>query len=107
MPLSIYREIILQIPPTPSLPDATDPDQLSRESFSVTTVAHEETAQDLQGMIENIHRQYPNRTPDQIRQLFAEVSHEYLSEHHENVQQKLREKELSLLAKFQNLSSNK
>ena len=50
-------------------------------------------------MIDNINRQYPNITREQIRQLFAEVSQEYLSEYND----KLREKELSLLSKFKNL----
>jgi hypothetical protein len=48
-------------------------------------------------MIDNINRQYPTITREQIRQIFAEVSQEYLSEH------KLREKEISLLSKFNNL----
>lgn len=54
-------------------------------------------------MIENLHHQYPTITPEQIRQIFAEISQEYLSEHNENLQHKLREKELSLLTKFNNL----
>ncbi|CAF3126424.1 unnamed protein product [Rotaria sp. Silwood2] len=103
LPLSIYREIILQIPPTPLLNNETDPDQLSRESLSVVTLASEETNVDLNGMIDNINRQYPNVTREQIRQIFAEVSQEYLSEHNENIQHKLREKEISLLSKFSNL----
>jgi uncharacterized protein (DUF433 family) len=45
-------------------------------------------------MIDNIHRQYPDVTREQIQQIFAEVSQEYLSEN------RLREKELSLLTKF-------
>ena len=101
--LSTYREIILQIPPTPSLNDATDPDQLSRESLSTTTVANEETNFDLNGMIDTINRQYPNITREQIQQIFAEVSQEYLSEHNQDVQHKLKEKEKSLLSKFNNL----
>jgi hypothetical protein len=54
-------------------------------------------------MIDNINRQYPTITREQIRQIFAEVSQEYLSEHNENIQHKLREKEISLLSKFNNL----
>ncbi len=54
-------------------------------------------------MIDNINRQYPNVTREQIQQIFAEVSQEYLSEHNENIQHKLREKEASLLSKFNNL----
>lgn len=54
-------------------------------------------------MIENLHHQYSTITPEQIRQIFAEISQEYLSEHNENLQHKLREKELSLLTKFNNL----
>lgn len=91
LPLSIYREIILQIPPTP---DASDPDQLSRESLSMTTMANEETNLDLNGMIDNIIRQYPDVTREQIQQIFTEVSQEYFSEH------KLKERELSFLTKF-------
>ncbi|CAF4604356.1 unnamed protein product, partial [Rotaria sp. Silwood2] len=89
LPLSIYREIILQILPTPLLNDETDPDQLSRESLSVATLASEETTVDLIGIIDNINRQYPNVTREQIRQIFAEVSQEYLSEHNENIQDTL------------------
>ncbi|CAF4706814.1 unnamed protein product, partial [Rotaria sp. Silwood2] len=85
LPLSIYREIILRIPPTPLLNDETDPDQLSRESLSVATLANEETTVDLNGIIDNINRQYPNVTREQIRQIFAKVSQEYLSEHNENI----------------------
>lgn len=54
-------------------------------------------------MIDNMNRQYPNVTREQIRQIFAEVSQEYLSEHNENMQHQLREKEISLLSKFNNL----
>lgn len=54
-------------------------------------------------MIDNINNQYPNVTREQIRQIFAEVSQEYLSEHNDNIEHKLREKELSLLSKFKNL----
>ncbi|CAF1072230.1 unnamed protein product [Rotaria sordida] len=103
LPLSIYREIILQISPTPLSIDGTDLDQVSRESLSVTTVANEEPNLDLNDMIDNINRQYPNVIRDQIRQIFAEVSQEYLSQHNENIQYKLREKEISLLSKFINL----
>ncbi|CAF3918327.1 unnamed protein product [Rotaria sp. Silwood1] len=92
LPLSIYREIILQIPPTPLLNDGTDPDQLSRESLSVTIVANKETDPDFNGMMDNKNRQYPNVTREQIRQIFAEASQQYLSEHNENMQHKLREK---------------
>ncbi|CAF4358546.1 unnamed protein product, partial [Rotaria sordida] len=70
---------------------------------SVTTVANEEPNLDLNDMIDNINRQYPNVIRDQIRQIFAEVSQEYLSQHNENIQYKLREKEISLLSKFINL----
>ena len=66
-------------------------------------MANEEINLDLNGMIDNINRQYPNVTREQIRQIFAEVSQEYLSEYNENIQHKLREKELSLLSKFKNL----
>jgi len=100
LPLSIYREIILQIPPTPLLNDVTDTDQLSRE---ITTITNEETINnDFNGIIDNIHRQYPNITREQIRQIFAEVSQEYLTEYNQNIQYKLREKEISLLSKFSN-----
>jgi uncharacterized protein (DUF433 family) len=51
-------------------------------------------------MIDTIIRQYPDITREQIQQIFAEVSQEYLSEHNEHIQNKLKEKELSLLAKF-------
>ncbi|CAF3723232.1 unnamed protein product [Rotaria sp. Silwood1] len=100
LPLSIYREIILQIPPTPKLNDGIDPDQFSRESLSIT---NEETNLDLNETIDNINHQHPNITHEQIRQIFAEVSQQYLSEHNENIQHKLREKEISLLTKFSNL----
>ncbi len=94
--LSIYREIILQIPPpTPLLNDLTDSDQLSRE---ITIIKDEET----NGLIDNINRQYPNITREQIRQIFAEVSQEYLENYNENIQYKIREKEISLLSKFNN-----
>ncbi|CAF5045934.1 unnamed protein product [Rotaria sp. Silwood1] len=100
LPLSIYREIILQIPPTPKLNDGIDPDQFSRESLSIT---HEETNLDLNEVIDNINHQHPNVTREQIQQIFAEVSQQYLSEHNENMQHKLKEKEISLLSKFSNL----
>jgi hypothetical protein len=54
-------------------------------------------------MIDNINRQYPNITREQIRQIFVEISQEYLSEYNENIQHKLREKEISLLSKFNHL----
>ncbi|CAF1315207.1 unnamed protein product [Rotaria magnacalcarata] len=107
LPLSIYREIILQIPPTSLLSEESDPDQFSRESLSGTIGTNDKTALDLNEMINNINRQYPNVTHEQIRQIFAEVSQEYLSEHNENIQHKLREKEISLLSKFSNLQINK
>ncbi len=69
----------------------------------MTTIANEETNLDLYGMIDNLHRQYPDITSEQIRQIFAEVSQEYLSQHNENIQHKLQEKEISLLAKFNHL----
>ena len=97
LPVSIHREIILRIPPTPLIRETTDLDQLSRESLAT---GNEDIPLDLNTMIEQIHGQYPAIPPEQIRQMFAEVSQEYLTEHHENVQQKLREKELALLAKF-------
>lgn len=80
----MYREIILQIPPTPSPPEA-----LSRESTSLGA------NDDLTAMLDNLTRQYPDVPREQLRQLFAEVSEEYRSEH------QLRDKELALLAKFQ------
>ena len=97
LPLSIYREIILQIS---SATDGNDPDQFSRESLSVT---NEEANLDLNTMIDNISRQYPDVTHEQIQQIFAEVAQEYLSKHNENLQHKLKEQELSLLSKFSNL----
>ncbi len=69
----------------------------------MTTITNEETNLDLNGIIDNINRQYPNITREQIRQIFAEVSQEYLSEYNENIQHKLREKEIALLSKFNNL----
>lgn len=66
-------------------------------------MANEETNADLNGLIDNLTHQYPNITREQIRQVFTEVSQEYLSEYKENIQSKLREKELSLLTKFNNL----
>lgn len=95
--MSIHREIILHIPPTPLIRESTDLDQLSRESLAT---GNEDPQLDLNAIIEQIHGQYPSIPREQIRQMFAEVSEEYLTEHHENVQQKLREKELALLAKF-------
>lgn len=99
LPLSIYREIVLQIPPTPRLQDTIDPDQTSRESLAQATDDSKDTF-DLNTIIDQIHGQYPAISRDGIRQMFADVSQEYLSEHHDNVQQKLKEKELALLAKF-------
>ncbi|CAF3353341.1 unnamed protein product [Rotaria sp. Silwood2] len=68
------REVILQIPPTLSLNGGTDPDQLSRKSLSITTVANEETNLGLNEVIDNINRQHSNVTCDQIQQIFAEIS---------------------------------
>ena len=48
-------------------------------------------------MIDQIHGQYPHIARDQLRQLFADVAQEYLSAH------ELRDKELTLLTKFQHV----
>ena len=97
LPLSIYQEVILKIPPSPSLTDGTDPHQLSRESL-------EENNLDLNNITEQILRQYPQMTREQIREMFVEVAENYLTEHHQDIQHQLRERELSLLTKFKNLS---
>ena len=105
MPASIHREVILKIP---TINETATDDQTTQDSSLITTVTTEEPSFDLVGMIDTISRQYPNVTREQIQQIFAEVSQEYLTRHNENVQEKLREKETSLLMKFNNLQlSNK
>ncbi|CAF0988357.1 unnamed protein product [Adineta ricciae] len=105
LPASVHREVILKIP---TINETGTDDQTTQDSSLITTVTAEEPSFDLVGMIDNISRQYPNVTREQIQQIFAEVSQEYLTRHNENVQEKLREKETSLLMKFNNLQlSNK
>lgn len=87
-----------------SVNETTTPDQPTPDSASAVDDGH----LDLTGLIDSISRQYPNVSREQIQQIFGEVSQEYLTQHNENVQQKLREKETSLLMKFNSLQlSNK
>ncbi|UJR08096.1 hypothetical protein I4U23_012373 [Adineta vaga] len=103
LPVSVHREFILKIP---TIKETTGDDQTAQDAS--TTTSNDDTSLDIIGMIDGISRQYPNVSREQIQQIFAEVSQEYLSQHNENIQEKLREKETSLLMKFNNLQlSNK
>ncbi|CAF1289251.1 unnamed protein product [Adineta steineri] len=69
LPESVHREVILKIP---TINETTDNDQASNVSLPVTTVPEEDSSLDLIGMIDNINRQYPNVSREQIQQIFAE-----------------------------------